>query len=184
MARFHLNPWDVTTALNNISFSNRICADGECCSFDLDDPALPPDLNTHIFFWILEYKKYLKSYAHYIFRVGCPELKVRFSLKHKNLIIESYCSTYEHRDTQCREWGERIKCNFREYVEEIKRDGFYSSIFIMILKEDVFIMEYSFLSSFNLLNSHPELMTSFIKKFAPNAILLPLPATKTILPNH
>ncbi len=182
MARLKITPWDVNSVLKHISFSDRICSDGECCSFDLDDPALPSDFNPDILFWILEYKKYLKSYAHYILRLGCPHLKVRFSIKEEILIIESFCSIYQDRDTQCREWGEKIKCNFREYVEEIQRDGFYSSLFIMIIKKDAYIKEFPFLDKFDLINSYPELNISIIKRFISNSIFLPLPASKEILP--
>jgi len=182
MARLKLTPWDVKGLLKRIDFSSRICSDGQCCSFELDEFSPATGFKSDKFYWILEYKRYLRAYTHYIFRIACPELEISFNINEGNLILEASCRIYEERYPQCKEWGTELKCNYREYVEEIERDQFYSSLFILVLSRKDYIRRYPYLSEFDLMKDYPDLNTPLIKRYVPEGICIPLPAKRRILP--
>ncbi len=41
MERLEMQPWDVASLVTKTQFKGRKCSDGQCCSYNLDDPDLP-----------------------------------------------------------------------------------------------------------------------------------------------
>ena len=182
MERLKMQPWDVATLLEKIHFKGRKCSDGQCCFYILGDP----DLHERIFdkyYWILEYKNKLHLYTHHTLRAACPDLEFEFSEDKDTLHIGTFCKIYYDRPQECRDFGTRTNCNFREYVENIKEKQYYKSLFLLVLEKDKFLQKYPFLDNFNLAGKYPQ-FDYFIKSmYLSCGLYVPMPADEKMLPN-
>ncbi len=182
MERLKIQPRDVAPLLEKIRFKGRKCNDGQCCSYDLDDPDLPARAYDK-YYWILEYKNKLRSYTHHILRATCPDLEVDFSEDKGILHIGTFCKIYSDRPQECRDFGSRTKCNFREYVENIKEIQYYKSLFLLVLEKDKFLQKYPFLDNFDLTSKYPQSDFSIRSIYLSYGLYVPMPADEKMLPN-
>ena len=183
MVRLRIHPWDIKPLLKNIRFDQRKCSDGQCCSYDLDDPKLPKRFFEK-YYWILEYRHKLYSYVHYLLLAACPDLEVSFSQNKGILNIGTSCRIYSDRPQQCKDFGTKIKCNFQEYVECYKERGYYYFLFLLVLNREKYLVKYPFLRKFNLSNSYLQVGNSIAGTYISNGIYIPMPADEKILPNQ
>ncbi len=181
MPRTRIMPHEAMPLISMISYAGRVCSDGQCCSFEESDPSLPQDYSTGISFAILKHKRYLNSYVKHSIRGGCDKLEISFSLEDR-LYISSRCKRYESRDAQCRDFGIKNSCNFREYVREIKREGYYSSLFLLLLKRERFLKDYPFLEAYDLSIKFPAIKDILKSKYFGDGIYIPMPAEEKVLP--
>ncbi|MBW1887673.1 MAG: hypothetical protein JRI52_04890 [Deltaproteobacteria bacterium] len=182
MERSKIQPRDVAPLLDKIRYKERRCNDGQCCSYDLDDPDLP-DRVFDKYYWILEYESRLRFYTHDILRAACPDLEVDFSEDKGILYMGTFCKIYFNRPQECRDFGTTIKCNFRKYVENTKERHYYKSLFLLVLEKDKFLEKYPFLDQFNLAGKHPRLDYSIRGIYLSSGLYIPMPADEKMLPN-
>lgn len=183
MTRLKIHPWDITPMLERIRLKERKCSDGQCCSYDVNDPDLPKKVFDK-YYWILEYKSKLYSYVHQYLRAACPDLEVDFSEDKGILFMGTYCKTYSDRPQQCKDFGTKIKCNFKEYVENFKEKQYYHSLFVFVLGRDKFLDNYPFLSKFDLSRRYPQLNFSLAGSYLSDGLYIPIPAEEKVLPNQ
>ena len=183
MARLKIHPWDITPLLERIRFIERKCSDGQCCSYDVNDPDLPKKVFEQ-YYWILEYRSKLYSYVHHYFRAACPDLEIAFSQNKGILYIGTYCKTYSDRPQQCKDFGTKIKCNFKEYVENFKEKQYYHSLFMFVLEKDKFLAKHPFLNKFDLSRLYPQLNLSVAGSYLTDGLYIPMPADEKVLPNR
>jgi len=176
-----MQPLDVLPLLEKIRFKGRKCSDGQCCSYNLDDPDLPERVFDK-YYWILRYKNKLRLYTHHILRVACPDLEVDLAEDKGNLHIGTFCKIYSNRSQECRDFGTRTNCNFREYVENTKEKNYYDSLFLLVLAKDKFLSKYPFLDKFNLASKYPQLGYSIKGIYLSRGIYIPMPADEKMLP--
>ena len=182
MVRLRIHPSDIKPLLKNIHFDQRKCSDGQCCSYDLDDPDLP-EKPFDKYYWVLEYRHKLYSYVHYLLRAGCPDLEVSFSEDNGKLYMGTSCRIYSDRPQECKDFGTRIKCNFQEYVACSREKGYYYFLFLLVLEEK-YLVKYPFLRKFNLPSRYLQMGNSIAGTYISNGIYIPMPADERILPNQ
>jgi hypothetical protein len=182
MEKLKMQPWDVAPFLAKIRFKERQCSDGQCCSYNLDDPDFPKKI-LNKYYWILEYKKNLRFYSHRLIRAACPDLEVDFSEDKGMLSMGTSCRNYFHRPQECRDFGSRTNCNYREYVENTKEEHYYSSLFLLVLQKNNFLVKYPFLVKFDLAGVFPQLPYSMRGTCLSNGLYIPMPADEKMLPN-
>jgi hypothetical protein len=179
--KLKMQPWDVPPLVTKIQFKGRKCSDGQCCSYNLDDPDLPERVFDK-YYWILEYKKKFHMYTHRTLRAACPDLGVDFAEDKGILHIGTFCKIYSNRPQECRNFGTRTNCNFREYVENTKEKHYYDSLFLLVLEKDKFLSKYPFLDKFNLGGKYPQLDYSIRGIHLFRSIYIPMPADEQMLP--
>lgn len=175
-----MKPWNIAPLLAKIHFKGRKCSDGQCCSYNLDDPL--PERVFNEYYWILGYKNKLHLYTHRTLRAACPNLEVEFSEDKGILHIDTFCQIYSDRPQECRDFGTRTNCNFREYVEDTKEKHYYDSLLLLVLEKDKFLSKYPFLDKFNLAGKYPQLDYSRSGIYLSRAIYIPMPADEKMLP--
>jgi len=178
-----MQPWDVAPFLAKIRFKERRCNDGQCCSYNLDDPDLPKRIFDK-YYWILEYKKSLRLYRHRLIRAACPDLEVDFSESKGILYMGTSCRSYFDRPQECRDFGAITNCNFREYVENTKEEHYYNSLFLLVLQKDKFLAKYPFLVKYDLAGKYPQLHYSIRGICLSSGLYIPMPADEKMLPNQ
>ena len=94
----------------------------------------------------------------------------------------TFCKIYSNRPQECRDFGIRTNCNFREYVKNTKEKHYYDSLFLLVLKKDKFLSKYPFLDKFNLGGKYPQLEYSIRGIHLFRSIYIPMPADEKILP--
>ena len=177
-----MTPWDVRPLLGNIRFFDRPCSDGQCCAYALDDPDLPSG-PFRAFYWILRYRRALSRYSSYVLRAACPDLRIEFSADPPVLSLGTSCGIYARRPPECREFGVTRTCNFEEYVTAVERDRGYHWLFLLVLEKETFLPAYPFLESFDLALRFPEFSRVRPPSAVPDALLIPLPADRSMLPD-
>jgi len=181
MKKLKMQPCDIATQMAKIRFSERKCNDGQCCAYNMDDPDLP-DRIFDKYYWVLEYKNRLRLYTHHILRAACPDLAADFSEDKGILHICTFCKIYSDRPQECRDFGIKANCNFREYVENTKEKHYYDSLFLLVLEKDKYLSRYPFLDKFNLAAKYPQLAYLITGTYLSCGLYIPMPADEKMLP--